>query len=113
MKNLIRSATYPLIIITLTSIACIWYWVSLLDAQRSEMETAIRDELSQVHGLIPILMKRRNGEQWTEEELVVLKRDLRSLSNLSPYLVLIVPGGTSMLLLLAWWMDSRRKRRKN
>ena len=87
-------------------------WTSVRSIQDTQ-RLYIRNELSQVHGLIPILMKRRNGEQWTEEELVVLKRDLRSLSNLSPYLVLIVPGGTSMLLLLAWWLDSRRKRRKN
>lgn len=72
----------------------------------------IRDELSQVRGLIPILMKRRNGGQWTPEDRIILRRDLRALSNLSPYLVpLVMPGGILMLPILAWWLDYRRKGR--
>lgn len=74
----------------------------------------IRNELSQVRGLIPILMKRRNGRQWSAEERTMLYRDLRALSNLSPYLIpLIMPGGILMLPLLAWWLDCRRKGREN
>jgi len=74
----------------------------------------IRTELSQVKGLIPILMKRRNGGQWTPEERVMLQRDLRALSNLSPYLIpLIMPGGILMLPFLAWWLDYRRRDRGN
>ena len=74
----------------------------------------IHNELSHVRGLIPILMKRRNGEQWSKEERRILLRDLRALSNLSPYLIpLLMPGGVLMLPVLAWWMDRRRKRRKN
>jgi hypothetical protein len=74
----------------------------------------IRTELSQVHGLIPILMKRRNGGQWSEEERAMLLRNLHALSNLSPYLIpLIMPGGILMLPLFAWWLDCRRKEREN
>ena len=74
----------------------------------------IRGELSQVRGLIPILMKRRNGGQWSAEERAMLQRDLRALLNLSPYLIpLIMPGGVLMLPLLAWWLDHRRNGRKN
>ncbi len=74
----------------------------------------IRNEISQVHGLIAILMKRRNGGKWTKEEREILQRNLRALSNLSPYLVpLIMPGGILMLPLLAWWLDGRRKSRKD
>jgi hypothetical protein len=74
----------------------------------------IRTEFSQVRGLIPILMKRRNGGKWTAEERVMLQRDLRALSNLSPYLIpLIMPGGLLMLPLLAWWLDYRRKGRES
>lgn len=74
----------------------------------------IRNELSQASGLIPILMKRRNGEKWSAEERAILLRDLRTLSNLSPYLIpLLMPGGILMLPLLAWWMDRRRKGRNN
>jgi len=83
---------------------------SIHDTQR----LYIRNEISQINGLIAILMKRRNGGQWTEEERAILKRNLRALSNLSPYLFpLIMPGGVLMLPLLAWWLDCRRKARKD
>ena len=72
----------------------------------------LRNELSQVRGLIPILMKRRNGGRWSTEERTILQRDLRALSNLGPYLIpLILPGGILMLPFLAWWLDCRRKGR--
>lgn len=83
---------------------------SIHDAQR----LYIRNEISQVHGLVEILMKRRNGGRWTDGERVILQRNLRALSNLSPYLLpLILPGGVLMLPLLAWWLDCRRKARKD
>lgn len=73
----------------------------------------IRDELNQARGLIPLLMKRRNGGQWTADERVTLLRDLRALSNLSPYLIpIIMPGGIFMLPLIAYWMDQRRHDRQ-
>lgn len=72
----------------------------------------IRAEFSQVRGLLPVLMKRRNGGQWSAEDRAILLRDLRALSNLSPYLIpLILPGGILMLPLLAWWLDYRSKGR--
>ena len=83
---------------------------SINDTQR----LFIRNEFSQVRGFIPILMKRRNGGKWSEEDRAMLQRNLRALSNLSPYLIpLIMPGGILMLPLLAWWLDYRRKGREN
>jgi uncharacterized Tic20 family protein len=74
----------------------------------------VYSELSQARGLIPILMKHRNGERWSKEERELLLRDLRALSHLSPYLILILmPGGVLILPLLAWWLDRRRKGREN
>ncbi len=74
----------------------------------------IRNELFQARGLIPLLMKRRNGGRWSAEERATLLRDLRALSGLSPYLIpLLLPGGVLLLPLLAWWLDLRHKRRKN
>jgi hypothetical protein len=73
----------------------------------------IRSELNQVRGLIPLLMKRRNGGQWSIEERATLLRDLRALSGLSPYLIpILMPGGIFMLPLVAYWMDRRRNQRK-
>lgn len=82
---------------------------SIHDTQR----IYIRNELLQARGLLPILLKRRNGGKWTPEERASLRRDLRALSNLSPYLLpLILPGGILLLPVLAWWLDSRRKTRE-
>ncbi|MDX8399755.1 MAG: hypothetical protein R8K20_05855 [Gallionellaceae bacterium] len=82
---------------------------SIHDTQR----LYIRNELIQAKGLLPTLMKRRNGEKWTPEERKKLQRDLRALTNLSPYLIpLILPGGIFMLPILAWWLDSRRRARE-
>lgn len=68
-------------------------------------------EMSQVSGLMPILMRRRNKQQWTPEELAKIRTHLRRIAKLSPYLVIIVmPGGFAVLPVLAWWLDRRRNR---
>jgi len=69
-------------------------------------------EMSQVKGLMPVLMRRRNKQKWTPEELAQIRTHLRHIAKLSPYLVVIVmPGGFAMLPVLAWWLDRRRTRR--
>lgn len=71
-------------------------------------------EAVQIKGLMPLLMKHRNGQQWTKEERAELRVHLRHLSDLSPYLVLVVlPGAPVTIPLLAWWLDRRRLQRKN
>lgn len=68
-------------------------------------------EMTQVSGLMPILMRRRNRQQWTPEELAQIRAHLKRISQLSPYLVIIVmPGGFAALPVLAWWLDRRRTR---
>ena len=68
-------------------------------------------EVQQTRGLMPILMKPRNGQSWTPEERAELRGHLVRLSRLSPYLVLVVmPGGFLMLPVFAWWLDRRRLR---
>ena len=70
-------------------------------------------EMTQVSGLMPILMRRRNRQQWTPEELAEIRAHLRRISQLSPYLVIIVmPGGFAVLPVLAWWLDRRRTRNR-
>ena len=88
-------------------------WVKVRSMQDTQ-RLYIYSELSHARGLIPILMKRRNGGQWSNEERTLLLRDLRALSNLSPYLIpILMPGGVLMLPLFAWWLDHRRKGREN
>ena len=71
-------------------------------------------EAVEVKGLMPLLMKRRNGQRWTKEDRAELRAHLRRLSELSPYLVVVVlPGAPLTLPLLAWWLDRRRQQRKN
>lgn len=88
-------------------------WVRVRSMQETQ-RLYVYNELSQARGLIPILMKHRNGEQWSKEERELLLRDLRALSHLSPYLIVILmPGGALVLPLLAWWIDRRSKGRGN
>lgn len=69
------------------------------------------NEILQVRGLMPLLMKQRNRGRWTTEDRAELRSHLRRLSNLSPYLiVLAMPGSFVMLPALAWWLDRRRNR---
>jgi hypothetical protein len=69
-------------------------------------------EMEKVSGLLPLLMKQRNGQTWTPEENLELKDHLKRLSHLSPYIAAVfVPGGFVMLPMLVWWLDRRRSRR--
>jgi hypothetical protein len=71
-------------------------------------------EMSQIRGLMPILMRRRNKQKWTPEELAEIRAHLRRISKLSPYLVIVVmPGGFAALPVLAWWLDRRRNRNRD
>jgi len=68
-------------------------------------------EMSQVRGLLPILMKPRNRQRWTAEDRAQMALHLRRISRISPYLVvLVMPGGFFLLPALAWWLDRRRNR---
>lgn len=72
----------------------------------------VLDELTQVKGLMPLLMKRRNRERWTREDLAEIRAQFERLRRLSPYLAaLLLPGGFAALPALAWWFDRRRQRR--
>ena len=71
-------------------------------------------EMTQVKGLMPLLMKPRNKQRWTPEDKAELQVHLERLSRLSPYLVVVVmPGGFFILPALAWWLDRRRNRKPN
>ncbi|MCX7170343.1 MAG: hypothetical protein NTY41_08650 [Proteobacteria bacterium] len=84
---------------------------SMLDAQLRERKQ-ITARAIRVKGLMPLLMKPRNGQRWTRSERDELHEQLRALMHLSPYLVVLaLPGSFLMLPVLAWWLDSRRSRR--
>lgn len=84
----------------------------MLEAQKRERDYILQ-EFIKVKGLMPLLMKQRNGQRWTAAERRELMDDLRALSQVSPYLVaLAVPGSVLMLPILAWWLDRRRRGRR-
>jgi hypothetical protein len=84
----------------------------MLDAQRREREQ-ITGEILKVKGLMPLLMKRRNGGRWTVDERHELVEQLNALAYLSPYLVVLaLPGSFIALPFLAWWLDRRRMQRR-
>jgi hypothetical protein len=66
-------------------------------------------EMSQVRGLMPLLMKSRNKQPWSEEDRRELRLHMQRLQRVSPYIaVVVLPGGLAMLPVLAWWLDRRR-----
>ena len=74
----------------------------------------IRAEMQGIQGLLPLLMKQRNGSRWTSAERSELRGHLRNLTTLGPYLlVLVAPGSFVLLPLLAWWLDRRRQKRND
>ena len=82
---------------------------SLFEAQRKQ----ILAEVLKVQGLMPLLMKPRNGQRWTQEDRAQLRAHLRRIFSLSPLLlVLVIPGSFLALLFLSWWLDRRRTRRR-
>lgn len=77
-------------------------------AMQGRERTRLWHEMHEMRGLIPLLMKRRNGEKWTELDRKRIRVHLHKLMELSPYMVLfIAPGGFFVLPLLAWWLDRR------
>ncbi len=74
---------------------------------------ALLSEMVQVKGLMPLLMKPRNKQKWSDADLRELQVHLKRLSKLSPYIIVFVmPGGFAMLPVLAWWLDRRRQRNR-
>lgn len=85
----------------------------MLEAQQRE-RLQITAELVRVKGLMPLLMKRRNGSRWSSGERKELLQQIRALAHLSPYLLaLALPGSFLALPVLAWWLDRRRQHRND
>lgn len=87
------------------------WWRQVLSSQRREVRRVLA-ELMATRGLMPLLMKVRNGGHWTPDEREELLGHLRRMAHLSPYLVvLIMPGSMLLLPAYAWWLDRRRIKR--
>ncbi len=70
-------------------------------------------QVTNVEGLMQLLMKQRNGVPWTGEDKRLLVRHLRTLAASLPALtVFSLPGGGVLLPTLAWLLDRRFRRKK-
>ena len=86
-------------------------WRALLASQQRE-RSRLLGEMAQVRGLMPLLMKRRNGHRWSRDEKNHLRQQLGALAHLSPYVaVMVLPGSFVVIPILAWWLDRRRIQR--
>jgi hypothetical protein len=87
------------------------WWQQIATSQRREVRRVVA-ELLVARGMMPLLMKSRNGGRWTPAEKAELLAHLRRMAHLSPYLIaLILPGSMLILPVYAWWLDRRRLRR--
>ncbi|MDR3222027.1 MAG: hypothetical protein LBU46_08515 [Candidatus Accumulibacter sp.] len=83
----------------------------LMTSQKRQARNFVSDVLC-MRGLMPLLMKRRNGGHWTVEEKAELLRQLRAFSRISPTLLfLLLPGSMLLLPMYALWLDRRRRGR--
>ena len=83
--------------------------IGIVDRERK----FLGEELVRTQKLMPLLMRARNGGRLTAEEKRRLLDQLRRLSEMSPYLaLLVIPGGFALLPLFAWWLDRRRAKRR-
>ena len=84
---------------------------SMLLAQKRYANAVVSD-LVRMRGLMPLLMKSRNGGAWTAAEKAELLDQLRRLSRVSPILLLLLlPGSALLLPAYAWWLDRRDRPR--
>ena len=87
------------------------WWRQIVSSQRREA-SRILAELMAMRGVMPLLMKARNGESWSSAEKAQLIAHLRRVAHLSPYLIaLLLPGSVVLLPVYAWWLDRRRLKR--
>ena len=89
------------------------WWQQLLSAQRREIRRILAEVLV-MRGMMPLLMKARNGGHWTPDEKEEIVIHLRRMAHISPYLlVLMLPGSVFLLPAYAWWLDRRRLNRQD
>lgn len=81
------------------------WWQQIVSSQRREARRILA-ELIATRGLMPLLMKTRNGGHWTPAEKEEILGHLRRMAHLSPYLIaLLLPGSMLFLPAYAWWLN--------
>ena len=84
-------------------------WFCSMLAGNTREKRRLGDELANIRGAWPLLMKQRRGGKWSRADKDRLRQMLRSASSVSPYLFIwAIPGSVMLLPLLAWYLDKRR-----
>ena len=84
-------------------------WFCSMLAGNTREKRRLGDELANIRGAWPLLMKQRQGGKWSRADKERLRQMLRSASSVSPYLFIwAIPGSVMLLPLLAWYLDKRR-----
>ena len=88
------------------------FFSRLLVSQKRQVRSMV-DDVARIRGMMPLLMKHRNGGNWTRKEKAQLLLQLRRFSRVSPVLILLLlPGSVLLLPVYAWLLDRRMKKRK-
>jgi hypothetical protein len=77
----------------------------------SRWKRRARQELSQVHDLLRVLFKRRNGAPWTPADRVFLRTELRALAKrwAPGFFLFLLPGSLLLVPLYAALLDQRKR----
>jgi hypothetical protein len=69
-------------------------------------------EAEHVEGVVALLMKRRNGGDWSADDKIALRRHLKALGKSLPVIGLFaLPGGLIVVPVLAMILDRRSRPR--
>ena len=70
-----------------------------------------RAEMGQVHDLVRVLYKARNGERWTRDDRALLKLELAALARrwAPGFFLFLLPGGMLLAPAYAWYLDRRKR----
>ena len=85
----------------------------LIRSQLKKNAAMLMDEARRAEGFMKLLMKQRNnGDKWTKEEKLLLKKYLQRLAAYVPVLmVFMLPFGTVLIPVLAEMLDRRKMSR--
>jgi hypothetical protein len=84
---------------------------SLREMEQRERRRVVTEVMA-IRGLMPLLMKPRNGQKWSGEDWAQMRQYLKRLGAVSPYLfAVMLPAAPVTLPVLAWWLDRRRTAR--
>ena len=84
----------------------------LFNETMARKKRRILSELMQVNSLMPLLIKRRNGQHWSALDKREVVLGLKSLAQVGATIALLIfPGGFILAPVVAWWLNRRHVKR--